>query len=213
MLTLTTDSSVDRNFYQSHPSRASSQSWAKPNQAQNKAPSRAKMNRVEPRIKSHRSKPSRAEPSLEPAWAEPSFEPSRAERRANQCSHVLVNYVKPLFPVLKSHYHHHHVLYRSVASPRGQAGQLAPPPNLRPDTPWDRCRSEEILVSEKVGVGLQNLLRRFICTDVTADVLWSYDYEKRGSCGNSWRSYSGRPSVKLRGPLGSFSPGIGPPNH
>ena len=26
-------------------------------------------------------------------------------------------------------------------------------------------------------------------------------------------AYSGRPSVKLRGPLGSFSPGIGPPNH
>ena len=58
------------------------------------------MNRVEPRIKPNRPKPSRAEPSLEPAWAEPSFEPSRAERRSNHCSHVLVNYVKPLFPVL-----------------------------------------------------------------------------------------------------------------
>ena len=34
-----------------------------------------------------------------------------------------------------------------------------------------------------MGVGLQDLLRRFTCTDATADVLWSYDYEKRGSCG------------------------------
>ena len=105
--------------------------------------------------------------------------------------------------------------WRAVASPRGASGATCPPPppNLRSDTPWDRCRSEEIFVSEKMGVGLQDLLRRFTCTDATVDVLWSYDYEKRGSCGSCWRSYSGRPSVKLRGPLGSFSPGIGPPNH
>ena len=53
----------------------------------------------------------------------------------------------------------------------GKAGQLAPPPNLRSDTPRDRCRSEEIFLSEKGGVGLQYLLRRFTCTDATAGVL------------------------------------------
>ena len=33
---------------------------------------------------------------------------------------------------------------------------------------------------EKNGVGLRDLLPRFTCTDATADVLWSYDYEKEG---------------------------------
>ena len=33
---------------------------------------------------------------------------------------------------------------------------------------------------EKMGVGLQDLLPCFTCIDATADVLWSYDYEKRG---------------------------------
>ena len=41
-------------------------------------------------------------------------------------------------------------------------------------------------------------------------VLW---LRKRGSCKSCWRSYFGRPSVKLWGPLWSFSPGIGPPKH
>ena len=31
-----------------------------------------------------------------------------------------------------------------------------------------------------MGVGLQDLRPRFTCTDDTADVLWSYDYEKEG---------------------------------
>ena len=35
-------------------------------------------------------------------------------------------------------------------------------------------------MSEKMGVGLQDLLRSFTCTDATADVLRSYDYEKEG---------------------------------
>ena len=35
-------------------------------------------------------------------------------------------------------------------------------------------------MSEKIGVGLQDLLPRFTCTDATADVLWSYNYEKEG---------------------------------
>ena len=33
---------------------------------------------------------------------------------------------------------------------------------------------------EKIGAGLQDLLPRFTYTDATADVLWSYDYEKEG---------------------------------
>ena len=68
-------------------------------------------------------------------------------------------------------------------------------------------------MAEKMGVDLQDVLPRFICNDATADVLWSYDYEKRGRCNSCRRSYFGRPSVKLRGPLGSFSPGIGPLKH
>ena len=68
-------------------------------------------------------------------------------------------------------------------------------------------------MAEKWGVDLQDLLPRFTSNDATADVLWSYDYEKRGRCNSCWRSYFGRPSVKLRGPLGTFSPGIGPPKH
>ena len=35
-------------------------------------------------------------------------------------------------------------------------------------------------VRKKMGVGLQDLPRSFTCTDATADVLWSYDYEKEG---------------------------------
>ena len=35
-------------------------------------------------------------------------------------------------------------------------------------------------MSEKRGVCLQDLLRRFTCTDATSDVLWCYDYEKEG---------------------------------
>ena len=33
---------------------------------------------------------------------------------------------------------------------------------------------------KKWGVGLQDLLRSFTCTDATADVLWSNDCEKEG---------------------------------
>ena len=65
-----------------------------------------------------------------------------------------------------------------------------------------------------MGVGLQDLLRSFTCTDATAGVLWSYDYEKEGVVEVvEGVTYSNRPSVKLRGPLGSFSPGIGPPKY
>ena len=34
-------------------------------------------------------------------------------------------------------------------------------------------------MSEKM-VGLQDWLPHFTCTDATAEVLWSYDYEKEG---------------------------------
>ena len=34
--------------------------------------------------------------------------------------------------------------------------------------------------------------------------------QKRGSCRSCWKSYFSRPSVKLRDPLGSFSPGNWP---
>ena len=38
-------------------------------------------------------------------------------------------------------------------------------------------------MSEKMGVGFQDLFRSLTCTEVTADVLWSYDYEKEGVVG------------------------------
>ena len=96
----------------------------------------------------------------------------------------------------------------------GKRGNLPPPPPTSDRTPREIDADPRIFVSEKMRVGLQDLLRRFnACTDTTADVLWSHAYEKRGSWWSCWRSYSGRPSVKLRGPQGSFSPGIGPPKH
>ena len=33
---------------------------------------------------------------------------------------------------------------------------------------------------EKMWVVFKDLIRSFTCTEVTADVLWSYDYEKEG---------------------------------
>ena len=67
---------------------------------------------------------------------------------------------------------------------------------------------------EKMGIGLRDLLPRFTCIDATAEVLWSYDYEKEGVVEVVERvRYFGRPSDKLQGPLGSFSPGFGLPKH
>ena len=59
----------------------------------------------------------------------------------------------------------------------GQAGQLAPPgpPPTSDRTPREIDADPR---TEKMGVGLQDLLRSFTRTDATADVLWSYDYEK-----------------------------------
>ena len=64
-------------------------------------------------------------------------------------------------------------------------------------------------MSEKMKAGIQDLLPRFTCTDATADFLRSYDYEK--GVVKVVEGVFGRLSVKLRGPLGSFSPGMGPP--
>ena len=79
-------------------------------------------------------------------------------------------------------------------------GATCPPPNLRSDTPWDRCRSKETFMSEKMGICFRDLFPRFTCIDATANVLWSCDYEKRESWRSCWRSYFGKPSVKLRNP-------------
>ena len=53
-------------------------------------------------------------------------------------------------------------------------------------------------MSEKMEVGLQDLLPRFTCTDATEDVLWSYDYENKRSCRSCW-SYFSTLSVKQWG--------------
>ena len=61
----------------------------------------------------------------------------------------------------------------------GKRGNLPPPPppligEIDADPRRFSCR--------KMGIGLQDLLPSSTCIDATADVLWSYDYEKRGSC-------------------------------
>ena len=73
----------------------------------------------------------------------------------------------------------------SVASPRGggASGATYPPPQPPIGHPVRSMQIRGDFRVRKNGVGLQDLLRRFTCTDATADVLWSYDYEKRGSCG------------------------------
>ena len=98
---------------------------------------------------------------------------------------------------------------RAVASPRGGGGGASGetcPPNFRSDTPWDRCRSEEIFKLEKMRFGLQYLLPRFTCTDVTATLHVSLRFNSRcQSVNHVWIS------VKLRDPLIYFSPGKGSP--
>ena len=99
--------------------------------------------------------------------------------------------------------------YHAVASPRGgKRGNF--PPNLRSDTQWDQ-RDPGWFSCKKNG-------GRFTGYAPTFYMNWCYGerslvlrLRKRGSFKSRWRSYFGRPSVKLRGPLRSFSPGIGPP--
>ena len=69
-----------------------------------------------------------------------------------------------------------------VASPRGGGGKRgnSPPPNLRShDREIDADPRRFSCPRKKWEVGLQDLLRRFTCTDAMADVLWSYDYKKK----------------------------------
>ena len=72
-----------------------------------------------------------------------------------------------------------------MASPWGASGATCPPPPTSDRTPREiDADQRRFSYPKKMGVGLQDLLRRFTCTDATVDVLWSYDYEKRGSCGS-----------------------------
>ena len=100
-----------------------------------------------------------------------------------------------------------------MTSPRG-GGKWG---NLPPTTDRTPCEIDadprRFSCRKKMGVGLQDLLPRLTCTDATADVLClEITGKKEGVVYKLWRSYFGRPSVKLRGPLGSFSPGMGPPS-
>ena len=69
-----------------------------------------------------------------------------------------------------------------VATEGGASGATCPPPPTSDRTPHEiDADPRRFSCPKKMGVGSQDMLRRFTCTDVTADVLWSYDYEKRGS--------------------------------
>ena len=70
----------------------------------------------------------------------------------------------------------------TVASPRGGGGASGVPcPPTSDRTPREiDADPRRFSCAKKMGVGLQVLLRRFTCTDATADVFWSYDYEKEG---------------------------------
>ena len=74
-------------------------------------------------------------------------------------------------------------------------------------------------MSKKMGVGLQNLLPRFTCTDATTDVLWSYDCEKRFvevvkevTFGRSQSYIAGRGVARRGGGGGGGSRGSRPPH-
>ena len=94
-------------------------------------------------------------------------------------------------------------VWHAVASPRGGGGgngATCPPPTSD-WTPLEiNAGPRRFSCRKKWGVGLQDFFQRFTCIDATANVLWSYDYEKRGSWRSCWRSYFGKPSVKLRSP-------------
>ena len=62
----------------------------------------------------------------------------------------------------------------------GASGATCPPPPTSDRTPCEIDARGDFRVRKKMGIGLQDLLRRFTCTDATADVLWAYDYEKEG---------------------------------
>ena len=62
----------------------------------------------------------------------------------------------------------------------GQTGQLAPPPTSDRTPREIDADPRRFSCPKKIGVGLQDLLLSFTCTDATADVLWSYNYKKEG---------------------------------
>ena len=70
-------------------------------------------------------------------------------------------------------------VFSGVATGGGKRGNLPPPTSDRTPREID-AEPRRFSCPKKWGVGLQDLLRRFACTDATADVLWSYDYEKEG---------------------------------
>ena len=64
----------------------------------------------------------------------------------------------------------------------GKRGNLPPPPTSERTTREVDADPRRFSRPKKNEVGLQELLQSFIFTDAKADVLWSYDYEKRGNC-------------------------------
>ena len=65
----------------------------------------------------------------------------------------------------------------------GASGAICSPPHTHTSDRTPReidADPRRFSCRKKMGVGLQGLLPRFTCTDATADVLWSYDYEKEG---------------------------------
>ena len=97
----------------------------------------------------------------------------------------------------------------SVATGGGKRGNLPPPqPPIRHPVRSMQIRGDFHV--EKMGVGLQDLLPRFTCTDGGRSL--ALRLRKKRSFRGCWRSFFSSPSVKHRGPLVSFNPGIGPPS-
>ena len=100
-----------------------------------------------------------------------------------------------------------------VASPRGGGGKLG---NLSPTS--DRTPREidadqrRFSCPKKVGGRFTAFAPKFYMHRRYGGRSLVLRLRKRWGCGSCW-SYSGRPSVKLRGPIGSFSPGIGSPRY
>ena len=80
---------------------------------------------------------------------------------------------------------------------------------------WDAGRVWVAKGEVRVGAGSHNPEKdtSILYAPTLQRTFFGYDYEKRVSYGNCWRSYSGRPSVKLRSTQGFSSPGIGPAKH
>ena len=75
-----------------------------------------------------------------------------------------------------------------VATGGGKRGDL-PPPNLRLDTPWDRCRSEIFVFEKKNGSRFTGFAPKFYMHRRYGGRSLVLRLRKRGSCGSCWRSY------------------------